>query len=79
MSKRETIYVALLNEGIDVGRPVAAEKLSADSYLIVDQDYDRAIDRWEFEPGTVVRCRRENRDGREILVATEKARQAAAG
>jgi hypothetical protein len=79
MSKRDTIYVALLDEGIDVWRPVEARKLSPDTYLIVDQDYDRAIERWEFEPGTVVRCRKERRDGREILVATEKTLQSATG
>jgi hypothetical protein len=78
MSKRDTIYVALLNEGIDVWRPVEAERLSPDSYRILDQDYDPAIERWEFGPGTVVRCRKENRDGREILVATAVARRSAA-
>jgi hypothetical protein len=79
MSKRDTIYVALLDEGIDVWRPVEAQKVSPDSYLIVDQDYDPRIERWEFEPGTIVRCRKESRDGRAILVATEKARQSATG
>jgi hypothetical protein len=79
MSKRDTIYVALLDEGIDVWRPVEAERLSPDIYRIVDQGYDPDIERWEFEPGTVVRCRTEKRDGRQILVATEAARQTAAG
>jgi hypothetical protein len=79
MSKRDTIYVALLDEGIDVWRPVEAERISPDSYLIVEQGYDPAIERWEFEPGTVVRCRKEKRDGRQILVATEIARRSAAG
>jgi hypothetical protein len=79
MSKRDTIYVALLDEGIDVWRPVEAQKVAPDSYLIVDQDYDPRIERWEFEPGAIVRCHKESRDGREILVATEKARQSAAG
>jgi hypothetical protein len=79
MSKRDTIYVALLDEGIDVWRPVEARRLSPDTYLIVDQDYDPRSETWEFEPGTVVRCRTESRDGRQILVATEKARQSATG
>jgi hypothetical protein len=79
MSKRDTIYVALLDEGIDVWRPVEARRLAADTYLIVDQDYDRRTERWEFEPGTAVRCRKESRDGRQILVATEAARQPATG
>jgi hypothetical protein len=79
MSKRDTIYVPLLDEGIDVWRPVDARRLSPDTYLIVDQDYDRRTERWEFEPGTAVRCRKENRNGRQILVATEAARTTAAG
>ena len=79
MSKRDTIYVALLDEGIDVWRPVEAQRLSPDTYLIVDKDYDPRAERWEFEPGTVVRCRKENRDGRQLLVATEAARRSATG
>jgi hypothetical protein len=79
MSERDTIYVALLDEGIDVWRPVEAQRLSPDRYLIVDQGYDPGIERWEFQPGTVVTCRTEQRDGRHILVATEAVRQTAAG
>jgi hypothetical protein len=79
MSKHDTIYVALLDEGIDVWRPVEARRLAPDTYLIVDQDYDPRTERWEFEPGTAVRCRKESRDGRQILVATEVARRSAAG
>jgi hypothetical protein len=79
MSERDTIYVALLDEGIDVWRPVEAQRLSSDRYLIVDQGYDPDIERWQFEPGTVVRCRKEKRAGRYILVATEAARQPVAG
>jgi hypothetical protein len=75
MNAQGTIYVALLDEGLDVWRPVAARRLSPDRYLILDQDYDRATERWEFEPGTVVRCRPEDRDGRQILIATAAARQ----
>jgi hypothetical protein len=72
-SKDETIYVALLDEGVDVWRPVAARRISADTYLIVDQDYDRDAETWEFEPGSAVRCRKQQRDGRQILVAKEMA------
>ena len=77
MSKRDTIHVALLDEGIDVWRPVEARRLSPDTYLIVNQDYDPHTERWEFEPGTAVRCRKENREGRQILVATAVGRWSA--
>ena len=78
-SERETIYVALLDEGIDVWRPVAARKLAADTYCILDQNYDREVEIWQFEPGAVVRCRREQRKGRQILVATDIARREPTG
>ena len=76
--EQSTIYVALLDEGLDVWRPVAARRIAADANPILDQDYDREVEAWQFEPGTVVGCRRERRDGREILVATEVAAARAA-
>jgi hypothetical protein len=71
--------VALLDEGIDVRRPVEAKRLAPDCYLIIDQDYAPGVEKWEFEPGTVVKCRKEHRGGRDILVAIEAARQTVAG
>jgi hypothetical protein len=47
------------NEGIDVWRPVEAQRLSPDTWLIVDQGYDQTSERWEFQPGAAVRCRKE--------------------
>jgi hypothetical protein len=67
---------ALLNEGVDVWRPVAARRISGDTYLIADQDYDRDAETWKLEPGTAARCRKEQREGRQILVAKEMARTA---
>jgi hypothetical protein len=67
------IYVALLDEGVDVWRPVQAERLSGTTYRIVSQPYDRDIESWQFEPGDVVLCEMvESSDGR-ILAATKKA------
>ena len=78
-SERETIYVALMDEGIDVWRPVAARKIAPDTFLILDQDYDREVETWQFEPGTVVRCRRKRRNGRQIIVATDIASRTRSG
>ncbi|MGH6905865.1 MAG: hypothetical protein ACREIR_24360 [Geminicoccaceae bacterium] len=78
-SDRETIYVALLNEGVDVWRPVEARRLPHGAYLIVEQDYDRSTETWQLEPGTVVTCRVEKRNGSQITLATEKARRSAVG
>jgi hypothetical protein len=50
-----TIEMPLLNEGIDVWRPVKAERVSNDAYRVlgpVPDDED-----WAFSPGTIVRCR----------------------
>jgi len=49
-----TIYVALLNEGVDAWRPVEATALGDDIYRIegtVPSEED-----WQFLPGTRVRC-----------------------
>jgi hypothetical protein len=70
-SDRKTIYVALLDEGIDVWRPVVARTLAPDTYLILDENYDRKVEAWQFEPGTLVRCRNKRRNDHRILVATE--------
>lgn len=73
MSEQETIYVPLLDEDIDVWRPVKARKLSEDTYLILDQDYDRDVETWQFEPGALVHCETRRHDGLPITVATEPA------
>jgi hypothetical protein len=72
MTGRTNIHVALLGEGVDVWKPVEAEHISSDIYLVVDQHYDREIERWQFEPGDRVLCRIiESGDG-PILAAMEK-------
>jgi hypothetical protein len=67
------IYIALLDEGVDVWRPVQVERLSGNTYRILSQPYDRSIESWQFEPGDVVLCEMvESSEGR-ILAATRKA------
>jgi hypothetical protein len=73
MSRSAQIYVALINEGVDVWRPVEAEHLRDNVYRILSQPYDRTVESWQFEPGDVVLCEMiESSDGR-ILAATRKA------
>ena len=57
MTPRTIIYVAMLQEAVDVWRPVEAEHLGGDNYLIVDQAYDRDSESWQFEPGEHVVCK----------------------
>ena len=63
MAEIATIYVALLNEGVEVWRPVRAERVGEDSYVLLGPAPDGAVydpddEEWEFKPGTVVRCER---------------------
>jgi len=67
------IYIALLDEGVDVWRPVQAERLSGNTYRILNQPYVRNTESWQFEPGDLVLCEMvESSDGR-ILAAVGKA------
>ncbi len=51
------IYVALLNEGLEVWRPVKALQLSDSKYKILkDNEYDKESEQWEFPPGSIVMC-----------------------
>ncbi len=62
-----TIYVALLNEGTLVWRPVQALVLENGIYQIIsnrDKDED-----WEFETGNKVRCETKPLEGKNQLVA----------
>jgi hypothetical protein len=65
------IYVALLNEGTAVWRPVAAEALGSGLYRIVSPDPDPNNEVWEYKSGQVVRCIRQTLSGGEVLVAVE--------
>lgn len=51
-----TIYLNLLDENVSVRRSVQAEHVNGNVYLILDQPYDRDVERWEFEPGDRVVC-----------------------
>jgi hypothetical protein len=64
------IFVRLLDEGVDVWRPIKAERLSSDTYRILDQPYDRATEAWEFGPGDEVGCEMISSSNGQILAAT---------
>jgi hypothetical protein len=65
----QTIYVTLLGEGVSVWRPVWAEHVSGDCYRIV-QKVGPETERWEFPPGSMVRCAEKIfQDGKSRLVA----------
>jgi hypothetical protein len=67
------IYIPLLNEGTDVLRPAAGIVLEPDVVRVVaTRDYDPDVEEWEFPPGSTVRCVKEFRGGREVLVARHR-------
>ena len=64
----QTIYVALLDEGVDVWRPVQAERVRTGVFRILPMNPDPEDERWEFPPGSVVRCEeREVSEGRALV------------
>lgn len=73
MEKTETIYVQLLDEGIEVFRPVLAVVLSENTYKILGfEDYDPETETWQFLPGTIVRAGFMDSDkGGQFLAALE--------
>jgi hypothetical protein len=68
-----TIHMSLLNEGVDVWRPVDATPMSQDTYRVDGEMPD--TEEWAFPPGTVVRCELKTFSGGEAgLSAVEPAR-----
>jgi hypothetical protein len=68
-----TVYVSLLDEGVDVWRPVSAEQVGEDTYRIIGEAPDPDDEKWEFLPGQLVRCRMQQLYEGEFLVAYEAA------
>ena len=66
-----TIFVSLLDEGVDVWRPVSAEHIRDEVYRIVGEPPDPEDEKWEFLLGELVRCRQQTLSGGISLVAYE--------
>jgi hypothetical protein len=69
VSEASQVFVRLLDEGVDVWRPIDTERIDEERFRIVDQPYDREAERWEFEPGTTVACEPVETSDGEILAA----------
>jgi hypothetical protein len=68
----ETIYVALLGEGVDVWRPVDAIRVGEDLFRIIGTPADET-EAWQFPAGSLVRCAFREFQGGNGLVAYERA------
>ena len=54
----ETIFMYLMDEGVDCWRPVEAASEGGDRYRIVSVNPDPADERWQFATGELVVCER---------------------
>ena len=68
-----TVYVALLDEGTDVFRPVEAIGMGNLRFdLLRPHVYDEHSEAWHYVPGSVVRCEKQEKDGEQVLIAVER-------
>ena len=74
VGKPAVIYLNLVGEGLPVLRSVQAEHVGKDYYLIVEPV--PAGERWQFQPGQIVRAQKKNLSNGKALVAVEEAPRA---
>jgi len=73
MTAKSTIYIPLLDEAVDVWRPVEALHEEDDVYTIVSTNPYPEDEHWQFTTGQSVRCRQMTlEDGKTGLVAHEE-------
>jgi len=72
MAESVVVYVALLNEGTSVWRPVQAAPVGGDVFTLFGEIPDD--EEWQFVPGQRVRCERKQLQGQaNALVAVEES------
>jgi hypothetical protein len=69
----ETIYVYLLDEGVDCWRPVEAVHEGDNRYRISGVNADPSDEHWEFATGDLVVCECRTLSDGEALVAVRRA------
>lgn len=72
--KETMIYINLLGEGLNVMRSVRSEHVGRDYYRIIDVMPEG--ENWQFQPGQVVRCKKQTLSTGKALVAVEEAPRA---
>ena len=73
MEQLINIYVALLDEGVAVWRPVKAKRIRNNIYQVAEAEIPED-ENWEFGPGSVVHCKQKTfADGIVGLVAYKSA------
>jgi hypothetical protein len=67
------IFIPLLNEGTEVLRPTRGLRVGSNEFqVLATPDYDPAVEEWKFPPDSKVRCEKETKGGRELLVARQR-------
>jgi hypothetical protein len=72
MGECREVYVALLDEGTKVWRPVAADPVEPGLFRLLGPVPDNEV--WQFSPGEVVLCESRTVCGSVVLVAVERGR-----
>jgi hypothetical protein len=72
-----TIFVPLLEEGVDVWRPVQARRLDRGLFRIIGIEADTRDETWRFPAGAIVRCEDKRfADGTSGITAVEQIGEA---
>ena len=72
----ETIYIALLDEGVNARRPAKAYRRSDGAFIVLrPKDYDPESETWEFPPGSAVICEKVKTATGEVLAAVRAAEE----
>lgn len=66
------IYIALLDEAVNVWRPVSAKHIKDNIYQIIDQNNDYSVETWQFNYGETVMCEMKDVSEGRILAAVRK-------
>ncbi|MCH8270858.1 MAG: hypothetical protein IH985_06565 [Planctomycetes bacterium] len=73
MKRTRQIYMPLLDEDVDVWRPVQAEHLRGNVYRILEQPPSLKDESWKYNLGDEVLCEMVESSNGRILAAVRKA------
>jgi len=72
-----TIFVGLLDEGVDVWRPVLSRPLDHGHFRIIGVDADTSDETWQFHVGAIAKCvNKQFADGTSGLIVVEQVKEA---
>ena len=66
--KKLTVYVNLLDEGVDCMRPTQAIEVGDGKYkLLPIENFENSGETWEFEPGSIVSLKKTRATDNEVI------------